>query len=194
MGPDGGDPGNGPPDAGPPSTTLTLPVTISDYFVPGGYMGDGELSPAAITVQTATCRQPRPPSASGDCYLFTYHPGSRAWAGIYWQYPEKNWGANPGKQIEAGATKVTFYAAGTTGHEVLQFIAGGENDMHLPCHDSFTAMTSVALTTTLTQYQINLAGRTYESGVLGAFAWSLGVTPGSTSPVEFYLDTIRWEK
>lgn len=187
----GSDPGNNPPPSG---AALMLPVTVSDYFVPGGYMGDGEISSSAIAVEATTCRQPRPPGASGDCYRFRYTPGAKAWAGVYWQYPEKNWGANPGERLEAGATKVTFYAAGATGHESIQFIAGGENDLHLPYHDSFTAMTTVTLTTTLTQYQIDLTGRTYDPGVLGAFAWSVGVPPGSVTPVEFYLDTIRWEK
>jgi hypothetical protein len=183
-----------PPDAPAGSTVLRLPVTISDYFVPGGYMGDGEVSPTAIAVDTKTCRQPRPPAAAGDCYRFTYTPAAKAWAGVYWQYPEKNWGANPGKQIEAGATKVTFYAAGATGREMIEFIAGGENDMHLPYRDSFTARKTIALTTVSTQYQLDIAGTTYDSGVLGAFAWSVGVPLGSTTPVEFYLDTIRWEK
>jgi hypothetical protein len=194
MVPDANDSGNGPPDAAPVNITLTLPVTISDYFLPGGYMGDGELSPNAIMVETTTCRQPRPSRAAGDCYRFTYTPGSRAWGGVYWQYPEKNWGANPGKQIETGATKVTFYAAGTTGRETIDFIAGGENDTHLPYRDSFKALKTITLTTMLTQYQIDISTTTYDSGVLGAFAWSLGVPPGSTTPIVFYLDAIRWEK
>ncbi|HEY0476674.1 MAG TPA: hypothetical protein VGD37_04070 [Kofleriaceae bacterium] len=192
--PDARDPGGDSPDAFPGSPVLALPLTISDYFVPGGYMGDGAISTTAIMVQTTTCRQPRPSGAAGDCYWFTYRPAVRSWAGIYWQYPEKNWGANPGKQIEAGATKVTFHAAGATGREVIQFIAGGENDVNLPYHDSFTATKTVALTTSVAQYQIDITGKSYEPGVLGAFAWSVGVPPGSTAPVEFYLDTIRWEK
>lgn len=195
MAPDAGGPGNGPPpDAAPEPTALKLPVTISDYFVPGGYMGDGEVSPTAITVQTTACSQPRPAMAAGDCYWFTYTPGARAWAGVYWQYPEKNWGADPGKQIEPGATRVTFHAAGATGREVIQFIAGGVNDMNLPYRDGFMATKTIALTTTLTQYQIDITAKSYGSGVLGAFAWSVGVPPDSTDPVEFYLDTIQWQK
>ena len=181
------------PDAGA-GTALTLPVAISDYFTPSGYMGDGATSTTAITVQTMPCKQPRPPAAAGDCYHVTYKPGGAAWAGVYWQYPENNWGAIPGKQVESGATKVTFYAAGATGHEIIQFIAGGEKDMALPYRDSFTAANTVALSTTSVQYQISLIGKTYESGVLGAFAWTVSVPRGTTTPVEFYLDTIRWEK
>jgi len=173
---------------------LALPVTISDYFAPSGYMGDGATSPTAIVVQTMPCKQPRPPEAVGDCYHVTYKPGSAAWAGVYWQYPENNWGAIPGKQVEAGATKVTFYAAGAMGGEVIQFIAGGENDKALPYRDSFMDTNTITLSTKSMQYQIDLSGKTYASGVLGAFAWVAILPTGAAAPVEFYLDTIRWEK
>ena len=52
---------------------------------------------------------------------------------------------------------------------------------------------ALALTTTLTRYEIDISGRTYDSGVIGAFAWTFD-THGSPAPMEFYLDTIRWEK
>jgi hypothetical protein len=171
-----------------------LPLTISDYFAPSGYMGDGAVSSTAIVMKTMGCKEPRPSGAAGDCYHVTYTPGTMGWAGVYWQYPENNWGANPGKNVAAGATKVTFYAAGTSGSEVLDFIAGGEGDTSLPYRDSFKAMKTVALTTTLTSYQIDISGRAYDDGVLGAFAWAVAAPVGSRSPIEFYLDTIRWEQ
>lgn len=184
-----------PPDApGSGTTALALPLTISDYFIPGGYMGDGETSPTAIVVNTTACKQPRPAGATGDCYRVTFTPGSKGWAGVYWQYPLKNWGANPGKKVEAGATKVTFYAAGAAGGEPLQFIAGGVNDPTLPYHDSFKVATLATLTTALAPYQIDLSGHAYDSGVLGAFAWTVAAPTGSATPIQFYLDSIRWEK
>lgn len=169
-------------------------VTAPDYFAPSGYMGDGKISSTAIVMKTMACKEPRPAGAAGDCYHVTYTPGSMGWAGVYWQYPENNWGANPGKRVEAGATNVTFYAAGTSGGEVIQFIVGGEADMALPYRDSFKMTKAITLTTALTPYQIDLSGRTYDSGVLGAFAWTIKPPPGSRSPIAFYLDTIRWEK
>lgn len=187
------------PDAGdtpdtPHDGPQTLPFTVSDYFAPSGYMGDGATTPTALVVQTTDCKQPRPSTAAGDCYRVTYTPAAQRWAGMYWQYPENNWGTSPGKLVETGASRVTFYAAGAIGGEVLQFLAGGENDARLPYHDEFKAMTTITLTPVLTQYQIDIAGRTYESGVLGAFAWTFAAPEGSRTPLELYLDTIRWEK
>ena len=191
--------GSSAPDAGgapdaPQAGPQALPMTVSDYFAPSGFMGDGGESPTALVVQLMNCKQPRPSTAAGDCYHVTYTPATLNWAGVYWQYPENNWGAMPGKQVEAGATKVTFYAAGKTGGEKLQFLAGGEDDANLPHHDGFKATTMITLTTTLTQYQIDLSGGTYDTGVLGAFAWTFAEPQGSRAPLEFYLDTIRWEK
>ena len=196
--PDAADTGEQPdagsqPDAPPVATVPTLPLTISDYFIPGGYMGDGEISPTAVVVATTACKQPRPGGVTGDCYRITYTPTSKGWAGVYWQYPLRNWGTMPGKQVEVGATRVTFYAAAETGGQLVDFIAG-ENDPKLPYHDSVTAKITVQLTTALTQYQIDISGQAYDSGVLGAFAWSLAAPLGSSSPITLYLDSLRWEK
>ena len=191
--PDTGQPDASVPDGPGPITAQPLPVTVSDYYIPGGYMGDGSLPGTAITISLMNCKQPRPSGASGDCYRTTYTPGSLGWAGVYWQYPERNWGASPGKRIEAGASKVTFYAAGLNGGETLDFLAGGIDDVHLLYRDAFKVTKHVTLTTTLTHYEIDISGRTYDAGVIGAFAWTFD-THGSRTPMEFYLDTIRWEK
>jgi hypothetical protein len=180
------------PDSGAPAAT-SLPLTVSDFFAPSGYMGDGA-TPGAVTVDTTACKMPRPTGAVGDCYAVTYTPGSLAWAGVYWQYPANNWGAAPGKQIEAGATKVSFFAAGKTGGEVVQFLSGGENDGTLPYHDAFKVMQTVTLTTTLSPVTIDLTGHAYDTGVLGAFAWLVTAPAGSTAPIAFYLDAITWEQ
>src|SRR5262245_40448358 len=193
--PGGGDGSNlpdagNPPDAPGGTTGQALPMTISDHFIPSGYMGDGASSTTVLMVRTTGCKLPRPATAVGDCYRVTYKPAVDRWAGVYWQYPENNWGASPGKKVEAGATKVTFYAAGAAGGEVLQFLAGGEMDTSLPYHDSFKAGTMITLTSSLTQYQIDITGKTYESGVLGGFAWTVAAPQGSTATIEFYLDTL----
>jgi hypothetical protein len=191
--PDAGEPDASQPDGPGPIASQPLPVTISEHYIPGGYMGDGASSPTTIMISLTNCRQPRPRDATGDCYRTTYMPAAQGWAGIYWQYPERNWGTSPGKLIEAGATKVTFYAAGLNGGEVLEFLAGGIDDPRFPYRDSFKVTKKLTLTTTLTRYEIDISGRTYDPGVIGAFAWTFD-TRGSRAPMEFYLDTIRWEK
>lgn len=193
-------PGDSAPDAGgsdqapPGNTAQSLPLTVSDSFTPSGFMGDGQTSPAAIVVNSSACMQPRPTGAVGDCYRVTYTPGAQGWAGVYWQYPENNWGASPGKRVEAGAKRVTFYAAGAAGDETLQLLVGGESNAMLPYQDSFKVMATFTLTTALMQYQIDISGRNYDSGVLGAFGWTLVAPIGARAPIVFYLDSIRWEK
>ena len=191
--PDANQPDTNQPDAPGPITSQPLPVMVSDYYIPGGFMGDGVSSATAITISLTNCREPRPSGAEGDCYRTTYTPGALGWAGVYWQYPERNWGTSPGKLIEAGASRVTFYAAGLSGGETLEFLVGGIDDPHLPYRDSFKVTKKLTLTTALTRYEIDISGRTYGSGVIGAFAWTFD-THGSRAPMEFDLDTIRWEK
>lgn len=202
----GADPSNPPsmpgsePDAGQPAqppagnTVQSLPLTVSDYFFPSGFMGDGQTSPTAIVVSSSACQQPRPAGAVGDCYRVAFTPGELGWAGVYWQYPENNWGASPGKRVEAGANRVTFYAAGAVGGEALQLLIGGESNAKLPYQDSFKVMAAIALTRTLTQYQVDISGRNYDSGVLGAFGWTLVAPTGAKAPIVFFLDSIRWEQ
>jgi hypothetical protein len=157
-------------------------------------MGDGQTSPTAIVMNSSACKQPRAAGAVGDCYRVTFMPGALGWAGVYWQYPENNWGASPGKRVEAGANRVTFYAAGAAGGEALQLLVGGESNAKLPYQDSFKVMSTVMLTTALMPYQIDISGRNYDSGVLGAFGWTLVAPTGANAPIVFYLDSIRWEK
>jgi hypothetical protein len=186
----------GSPDAHDPGAPLTLPLVISDHFVPGGFMGDGQDSPTAITVATSSCKQPRPAGAAGDCYHVTYRPAAKRWGGVYWQYPERNWGTLPGKRVEAGARHVTLYAAAAKEGMVIDFIAGGVGVVPdpPPYHDGFVVKASFRMTTDFMPYQLDLSGDTYDSGVLGAFAWSLAAPTGSNDPMEFDLDAIQWER
>ena len=182
-----------------PTGPLTLPFVVSDTFAPSGFMGDAptDFNAVKMTSDSAHC-PPRQAGAKGACYKITWTPtrvpdASTAWVGVYWQYPSNNWGAKAGKAIVAGATKVTFLAAGTTGTEQVQFLAGGVNATGGPgltYADTFSAHMDASLTTTWAPYEISLSGDSYSS-VIGAFAWS--ITTSSTSPVTFYVDNIQWE-
>lgn len=125
------------------------------------------------------------------------------WGGVYWQYPDKNWGEKPGLLVEAGATKIVFKARGEKGGEKVGFFAGGvglDGSTHLPNaknYDGFSLSGDGANTKTLTSewtsYELDLTGKTYDKGVIGAFGWGVG-QEGNTLPVTFYLDDIAWEK
>jgi hypothetical protein len=179
---------------------LALPFAVDSYFRPTGYMGDGT-TPGPVSVQTANCKMPRPQAAKGNCYKITYKPQTPevgpAWSGVYWQYPDNNWGDKPGKRIAPGATKVSFYAAAETAGEMVTFRVGGIQNVGAAHQDSLKVDLAQALTTTLTQYSIDLRGETYDE-VLGPFAWVIMTYDPSrwaanAMPIVFYLDDIHWE-
>src|SRR5438046_10595433 len=71
----------GAPDA-PHAGPQALPLTVSDYFAPSGFMGDGESSPTALVVELMNCTQPRPSTAAGGCDHVTYPTAALIWAGV----------------------------------------------------------------------------------------------------------------
>ncbi len=173
------------------NAAVDTPFAVSDYFAPSGFMGDGT-TVGAVDVKTTECMTPRPPGARGDCYKVTYAPIG-AWAGVYWQYPADNWGAKAGKKITPGATKLTFWAAGSKGGEKIDFKVGGIEDETLPFHDTFKAETSEKLTSAWVKYEVNFGPKGY-GDVIGGFSWSMSVTGADASgpPTVFYLDGLTW--
>jgi hypothetical protein len=168
--------------------TLKAPVDISEEFVAGGFMGDGEAGTRFVQMRAVTGEAARPGRASGVSTKVTYHPGPQGWAGVYWQCPPDNWGDKPGIRIE-GATKITFWAAGLKGGEIIEFKAGGIAGRRY--QDSFEmSMGKVALTNRWREYSIPLARQNLAS-VLGAFAW-IASSADNPDGVSFYLDDIRY--
>jgi hypothetical protein len=160
-----------------------IPFAVDDFYAPSGFMGDGE-SPGALT-DAPTC-----PTRAGDkhglCHQVTWKPGAKGWAGIYWQYPDGNWGTATGHTIAPGATQISFWAWGSKGGEKVDFFSG----INPP--DGYKVDSGdLTLTTTPTQYVLKLSGVTY-STVVGAFGWSSGTSDGTT-PVTFFVDDIQWQ-
>jgi hypothetical protein len=179
------------------ASSVGLPLTVSAVFVPSGYMGDGatvgsvEMLPLKPT-DPQDCGGDRSPSALGTCYTVTYEPvaSGLGWAGVYWQYPANNWGAMSGLDIPAGATKVSVWAKGAAGGEILTLVAGGIDTSGMAHEDTFKADTTAVLTTSWAQYTIALPA-TY-GPVLGGLAWSTSAPAGGGS-VGFSLDSIEWQ-
>ncbi|NJO17532.1 MAG: hypothetical protein HC877_17885 [Thioploca sp.] len=98
-----------------------------NHFIPSGWMGDYQ------TIQFSRNAQILPYSGA-TCIEIQYHPeNNQAWAGIYWQYPEKNWGEFQGLNL-SGATVLTFYARGAQGGEKAEFKFGGIGSAEIPVH------------------------------------------------------------
>lgn len=195
MGDDAGDAS----DDGSSGPTISLPFYVSDQFIPSGFMND----PMGIKLSAGANGMPACPDRAtttpgGNCYVVTWASTGPLWAGVYWQYPQNNWGTDPGLNVAAGATQVTFYAKGDVGGEAVQFKVGGINDpmsaMNGNYGDSFAvSSTTEILTTTWTQYTVSLTGASYASGVLGGFCWVAAATDGGNANIKFYVDDIQWQ-
>lgn len=178
AGPSGGDDDGGPGGTGP----TVLPFAVDDWYGPSGYMGDGE-NPGAIA-DAMTCLDSRPTTWLGRCHRYTWTPTTLMWAGVYWQYPDGNWGDLPGLPVPAGATKISFQAWGDTGTEVVDFMVG------MMAVDGFqVTQMEVPLSTEPQPFSLELGGASY-TRVVGGFGW---VVKDSTTPVTFNIDDIRWE-
>jgi hypothetical protein len=190
-----------PPPPGPDMTVLpTLPFAVDAVFVASGFMGDGE-SQGPLTIKPSTpgdstdCNGDRPSTtAAGICHMVTYvppDPAVKGWAGIYWQYPDGNWGTIPGYSLPSGATRVTFQAKGSKGGEVISFFVGGIINPMNPYSDTVKASVKVTLTNAWAPYVIDLTGQSYTS-VLGGFGWSMAADDAKASSGVFYIDDIQW--
>ncbi|MEO0339480.1 MAG: hypothetical protein AAF242_09715, partial [Bacteroidota bacterium] len=111
-------------------TSINLdPLVVRDFYNPSGYFGDVE----AITTSDVNYQRK-------EAEKFTYTPGgSQGFAGVYYQYPENNWGDFPGKDL-SGYNKLRFEAC-SPNTATINFIAGGVADGTKEYKDSFKGVT-----------------------------------------------------
>ncbi|MGO8671088.1 MAG: hypothetical protein ACLQVD_06970 [Capsulimonadaceae bacterium] len=147
-------------------------------FLPTGWMGDH----ADIYLNPACTVQPH----QGKTCMQNMFNGV-GWAGVVWQDPANDWGSLPGGLNLTGAKKLTFWARGDTGKEVVTFIYG-QLGASAKFHDSSTAsLKDVHLTKAWKQYTINLAHKNL-SCIISGFEWIVG-----SGPANFYLDKIQYQ-
>jgi hypothetical protein len=149
----------------------------------------------------------RTAQARGKCLKVSYTPppnlvppATGGWVGVFFlttvltdrpsatppvKVGDANWGTSgePGRNIAAGATKISFQAAADTAGQTVTFKAGAASDSFVVADKPET------LGTTWQSYTLPLTG-SYDTGVFGAFAWVLTDT---TKAATFYLDNIVWE-
>ena len=95
------------------------PKIPQHHFSPSGWLGDYE---AAIDLATNCTTQPHD---GNTCIKVAYSAeGEVGWASGYWLHPKGNWGERAGHNIEA-AVRLTFWARGEKGGEVVSFKMGG---------------------------------------------------------------------
>ena len=159
-----------------------LPFSIQNNYFPTGWMGDGQFGEKNIYFFNSWVDTSRP---DAHCIKVNYHTqGPIAWAGIYWQNKPNNWGDFPGGNfLKYEYTKLTFWAKGEEGGEVIKFKSGGigylgrGSDWHPSSRemreysDSFIANTGyVILEKEWRKYTINLENKNLSS-VIGGFCW-----------------------
>jgi len=112
------------------------------------------------------------------------------WAGVYWLYPGNQWGRKQAGFDLTGAKKLTFWARGEVGGEVIQeFKMGGVSGKF---RDSDTAgIGPVVLTPEWQQYEVPLEGVNL-SYISGGFCWSTNLDRNRNG-CTFYLDDIAYE-
>lgn len=158
-----------------PQPPVPRPVDIDVYFYPSGWMGDGEYGRRYITF-----------TRTAEHIKITYTPGPKGWAGIYWQYPDKNWGAQPGRNLR-GVQRLTFWAKGERGTEIVEFKTGGIRGQTYK--DSFEkSLGRIKLSQEWKQYEIDLTDQDLSS-VIGAFAW-IASKDANPDGLTFYLKGI----
>jgi hypothetical protein len=185
--------------AQPAGDPAPLPLSIATpNFAPSGHFAGPMDNLAGILV--AQCAERPAEHTIGECFDSTFTPALAGYAGVFWQFGAQNWGASPGMKVAPGATKVTFkaWSASEAGGESVRFSAGGIADPTLPCADTVNlgqaGGTPVVLTTTPTDYEIDLMGQTYPDGIIGGFMWVVEVTEVTVPavPIHFYVDEIQW--
>jgi len=175
------------PSPTPTSTPTKKVVNVQDAFFPSGWMGDW----GDIILDDASTDNPH---SEPTCIKITYSAvksQGEGWAGIYWQYPDKNWGDKPEGQDLTGVTKLTFWARGEKGGEKAEFKVGGITGKYPDSIRPPVSTGIIVLSDKWQQYTIDLAGKDL-SHVIGGFCW---VTNKNQNPqgCTIYLDDIRYE-
>ena len=173
-----------------PKPTEGKKLDVAKFYTASGWMGDGEKGTKFVQFNEA-CKER--PQSKPTCTKITYALGPKGWAGIYWLNKPDNWGDKPGDDLsKEGYSRITFWARGEKGGEVVEFKAGGISDDKKQHKDSFEVSTGkVPLEKDWKRYEIKLDGKNLSS-VIGVFCW---VASGASNPegLTFYLDDIQYE-
>lgn len=159
---------------------------FKNHYIPSGWMGDyGDLK-----FNDSWGYDPHSRRTSIRIVYSAHKKQGAGWSGIYWQDPANNWGSLKGGYDLTGAKKLTFYARGERGGEVItEFKMGG-------IHGEYSDSTSVSigpivLTTEWREYVIDLKNEDL-SLIIGGFAFVISSMENPMGAT-FYLDDIAYE-
>ena len=169
------------------ASPAALPLTVYSEaaepsgYVPSGWMGDIN----AIRFDPAWTDRPQ----SGKTCVRCAFDASKGWGGVAWQNPPNDWGDRAGGYDLTGAKKLTFFARGEEGGEVVTFEFGV-----IPHDEEFPdtgkgRLEGVVLGREWQRYEIPITNQDLRRIKTG-FVWTVA---SRDRPVVFYLDNIRWE-
>ena len=159
-------------------------MSPNNHYAPSGWMGD-----VANLELDQSCSQL--PHDGKTCIKMRYNAeGLKQWAGIYWQHPVNNWGDKKGGYNLTGATKLTFWAKGANGYEVISEVKiGGISGQF---SDSDVAwLKTIKLTGSWKKYTIDLS-KSDLSSISGGFCIVFSKKDNPKGCTVF-LDDIRYE-
>jgi hypothetical protein len=151
-----------------------LPYDIVDGgFVPSGWMGEGE-NPKTPALKFLTSADAPVGARSSRRWTYTPLKGGAGWVAVAYQYPERNWGAKPGRDLSGkGYRELSVWARGVLdkrgNYPKIQFKAGGNTDPSLKYQASFEAEGEfVELSGEWKRYTVSLAGKNLSNVVSAA--------------------------
>ena len=179
----------GPVDAAGQSTASNAVHVYADedspqnQFSPTGWLGDFE---SAVDFEPGSTEEPR---TGKSCVKLAYGTkGDSGWFTLYWLHPKGNWGKVAGRNI-GRATRLTFWARGQKGGEVVSFKVGGVPGPHGDSAEE--GMAQVALKSSWQRYSIGLSNAKL-GNVVGGFACTV-TRADNPQGCTFYLDDILYE-
>ncbi len=158
-----------------------------NHYIPSGWMGDY----GSIRVKSAWKENPHD---GQTCMRWTYSGESTqgaGWAGVFWQNPANNWGKVKGGYDLTGATKLTLWARGENGGEIVEFKAGGIMGDYSDTTEATTG--PVSLSKEWKEYTLDLTDEDL-SYISGGFCWVVSQLDVPEGGVTFYLDDVVYEK
>jgi hypothetical protein len=193
-------------------------------------MGDGATVGNLLIATSAGCKDPRPAGARGACYSFQYvamapytRPGMSAmcsWAGLFFQYPDNNWGLAQGLDVPISKLhQMTAQVAVGAGNELMTFRLGGignplpdgtpgpppgdacppPDTPPLPNYDVVDSQLQIGVGTDWQKIVLPIVPRNLPTPpgdtikLIGAFAWAVPATSGEPLPKTVYVDDLFFE-
>lgn len=150
-------------------------------FIAAGWMGNSKAMKLTERCETN-------PHAGKYCLRVDYSANDN-WSGIVWQNPENDWGDKPGGWNLSGAKRLSFWARGERGDEVISCefgILGKDKKYHDTGHGK---LENLKLTTDWQQFTIDVT-KLDLTRIKTGFVFTVA---GSGRPVTFFLDDIRYE-